>query len=96
MRLLLTVWFFYRKLLIPLSVASALIGALSVITDKHFSFQSAGISFLIFSPVFQYLIYDVMYPEAYLFYHNLGLKKEVLWIINLLAGTVVWIILRCL
>jgi len=52
MRLLLTVWFFYRKLLIPLSVASALIGALSVITDKHFSFQSAGISFLIFSPVF--------------------------------------------
>jgi len=80
MQLLRGVILFYKKLLIPTLVVSAMIGLFGYPVTGKFSLKWVGISYILFTPLFIYFIYEIRNSREYYFYYNLGLSKIVLWI----------------
>lgn len=97
MRLLRGAIHFYRRLFLPsLLVAMAFgafsisligeFGAFSIPLTGEFANGSAALAYLIFSPVFHYLVYDVYFEDEYYFYYNLGLSRRILWGFTVVFG----------
>ena len=69
-------WIFYRKLIIPTFLFSVMLAfALGVFNPSTF-----GFSFLFILPLMQYFIYEVRFPDEYVFYANFGFSRKFLWI----------------
>lgn len=66
-------------MVLPTITVALVFGFLGIINPNHFSLKTVGISYILLSMVFQYLIYEVRYPNEYYFYYNLGLSKFFLW-----------------
>jgi hypothetical protein len=80
------IWIFYQKLIFPSLVISFLVGAMGIVTAGPFSLESAGVAFMLITPLFQYFIYEIANPEEYYFYYNMGLSKPVLWICTVILS----------
>lgn len=91
MRPLRCLFIFHRKLFFPALVVSLLLGLIGFPLIQSFSFKGVGISYMLFTPLFHYFIYEVRNPNEYYFYHNLGLSRVNLWIstfvVSLFIGT---------
>ena len=88
MQLLKAIYFFYRKLFVPLLVLSLLAGFGSP-GPGLFKFSAAGGVFIFFTPLLLLAIYELRRPEEYFFYFNLGLSKSVLWIASCAISLVI-------
>ena len=93
MRLLFSVFIFYKKLLVPLITLSALVGIFSISAAGFFTLKGAGITYILFTPLFLYFIYDIRNPNEYYFYYNLGLSRLSLWISALSISVIIGFIL---
>lgn len=97
MKLIKAFWYFYKKLIIPnlivnfvlftfilFSINQPQIPTNEVTSESGYSFpvRLFCFSFVIFSILFQYFIYELKSPNEYYFYYNLGLGKPMLWSIN--------------
>ena len=100
MKIIITLLIFYKKLIIPASIIAILSGysfgviAFLMRADKGesismFSTGAAAVSYLIFSLVFQYFVYERKNANEYYFYYNLGLNKTLLWISNLIISLII-------
>lgn len=87
---------FYQKLIIPTLAFSVIINLIGVLAFGSFSFKTLGISYVLLGLLFQFLIYEIAYPEEYYFYFNLGLNKNILWFSNLVIGLTIGIIISFL
>lgn len=85
-KMILCTWLFYRKLIVPTLLFSVLAGFLGSDSSGSFSLKSLGVSYILFSLMFHYFIYEVRSPHEYYFYHNLGLSKTALWASTLFTG----------
>lgn len=94
MRAIKTLFFFYRKIIIPALTLSFL---LPLFAAGLISFLAGvGVSFVLLLPLFHYLGYEIRYPNEYYFYYNLGFSRFALWGltvgIGLLVGTVMLLV----
>lgn len=80
MQMIIGLWFFYKKLLVPSITMSVLIGVTSLIVFDSVSTVSIGTAYIVFAPFFHFAVYEIRNPNEYYFYHNLGLSKIALWI----------------
>lgn len=83
---IITYLFFYSKILIP-----TLCLAVSMGFVFGLSFKIIILSYVLFSLMFHYVIYERIYPNEYYFYYNLGLSKIFLWSITLGINSVLTI-----
>lgn len=83
---------FYKKLVVPSFLLSILIGLMGLIDSGSYSLTSVGISYILITPIFQYLSYELRNKNEYYFYFNLGLSRISLWtltcIVSFLIGLV--------
>ena len=95
MKIVSSIWMFYKKLIIPALSMSLLIGILIFIFTNSFSvsFKLTGISYLFFTPMFHYFIYEIRNPNEYYFYYNMGINKPVLWLSTLILSSLIGLIL---
>ncbi|PCI02824.1 MAG: hypothetical protein COB81_04770 [Flavobacteriaceae bacterium] len=104
MKIIIVLLIFYKKLIIPASIIAVLSGysygyiAILMRADKGesiplFSTGSAAVSYLIFSLVFQYFVYERKNVNEYYFYYNLGLNKYSLWISNLIISIIIVVLI---
>lgn len=83
-------WIFYKKLLIPAFLFALL---LSFVTFS-FNKTSFGISFVLILPFLHYFIYEIRFPDEYIFYGNFGFSKINLWLITICIALAVNILCR--
>ncbi|MEI6139703.1 MAG: hypothetical protein WCP85_10600 [Mariniphaga sp.] len=94
MRIALSIWMFYKKLIIPSLSMSALTGFLVFLNSNSvpLTWRWSWISFILFTPLFQYFIYEVRNPNEYYFYYNMGISKLALfissWILSVFIGLI--------
>jgi hypothetical protein len=95
MRIVLSFWIFYKKLIIPVISMSSLFGISEFIMTRSYSlsFKSLGISYIVFTPMFHYYIYEIRNPNEYYFYYNMGISKPVLWLSTLIFSSLIGLIL---
>ena len=75
-------WIFYRKLLIPTFLFSLMLAfALGIFNAFVF-----GFAFLFILPLMQYFIYEIRFPDEYVFYANFGFSRKFLWIVTVCLG----------
>jgi len=88
MRIIYGIWTFYKKLIVPVSSVSFLTGVLIYLTtgSASYAIKFTGISYLFFTPMFQYFIYEIRSPHEYYFYYNLGISKLVLWLSSVILS----------
>ncbi|MBC9796240.1 hypothetical protein [Sinomicrobium weinanense] len=79
MSIILSIWTFYKKLILPLASIAILTGILGLSATGSFSFKWSGLAYFLLTPLFHYFIYEVRNKNEYYFYFNLGLNKPVLW-----------------
>ncbi len=89
MRIIKGLLLFYKRLLIPLVIISVTLNLMGMAITGKFSLHGLGITYIFLSPLLQYFIYEIIYPEEYYFYYNLGLSKTILWFSTLLIGYVI-------
>lgn len=97
MRITISIWIFYKKLIIPTLITSIVMGALGPIVmgtlDKGLNYaflvQNIGMLYIVLTPLFQYFIYEINNPGEYYFYYNMGLSKLHLWIATFLIGLII-------
>lgn len=80
-------YLFYRKILFPALLFSALLSVFGMTVAGFFI--GIGIAFIFLLPMFHYLVYEIKCPNEYFFYHNLGLSKLSLWVSTMLVGLTV-------
>jgi len=94
MRIVRSVFLFYRKLIIPSLVLSILIGMMKVINSDIKS--SIGFAYIFIPLLFHYYIYEKRNKNEYYFYYNVGLSKIALWVstfvISLFIGLIIMMI----
>jgi len=97
MKITLSIWMFYKKLVIPTLAMSALIVFLTFLYSDLLSFSLTfrilGVSYIIFTPMFHYFIYEVRNPNEYYFYYNMGISKLVLWFSTLILSALIGLIM---
>ena len=102
MRILISIWIFYKKMIIPVMITSIVMGTLGEFVlpgplsrglTTSFPINKIGLVYIGLTPVFQYFIYEIRNPEEYYFYYNMGLSKLSLWIITFIISSVIGIIL---
>ncbi|MCF2219820.1 hypothetical protein H9Q08_10910 [Chryseobacterium sp. PS-8] len=77
-------WIFYVKLLIPAVLFSLLMNIPLGFTTVNF-----GLCFLLFLPVFHYLIYELRLKEEYSFFANFGFSRLFLWIFTFSLSVII-------
>lgn len=80
MRIAISFWLFYQKLVIPSLAMSVLMGSAGMLNSGAFSMATTGIAYMLFAPLFHYFIYEIRNSQEYYFYYNMGLSKFTLWI----------------
>lgn len=83
---------FYRKIAVPSLIFAAIIGVMGNSMADFPILRGMLVSYALLSPLFHYFSYDVMHPNEYYFYNNLGLSKKLLWFSTLIVGFVLFII----
>ena len=78
-------WIFYRKLLIPTFLFSLLLSFIMGAFDSSIF----GLSFLFVLPLMQYFIYEIRFPDEYIFYANFGFSRKFFWITTVVFAIVV-------
>lgn len=96
MNLIFVIFLFYRRVAFPSLIISILFGATGIVVDGRFSFQTAGLSYLLMTILLQYFRYDVASPGTYYFYHNLGFSRRVLWSLNILISILIFFVMNLL
>jgi hypothetical protein len=94
MRIIKSIWLFYRKLIITsaaMSVMIALVG--TFIAETAFSHKVVGLAYIFCTPLTHFLVYEVRNANEYYFYYNLGLSKITLWISTVLLSITIGLIL---
>ncbi len=94
MRMIISFWLFYRKLLVPTAVLSMIPGLISTLTTADF-LKAMGFAFLPFALLMHFFIYEIRFTKEYYFYYNMGLGKISLWVVNLLFSGLISGILLC-
>lgn len=95
MRIFFCIWVFYKKLILPTVVVSALFGLILYPNTETISssMKWSGISCIFLTPVFHYFIYEIRNPNEYYFYYNMGLSKLVLWISTTILGLILGLLI---
>jgi hypothetical protein len=93
MRIIVSIWMFYRKLILPVLSMSVAINFLVKILMGSFSFELLGMSYIILAPMFHYFIYEIRNPNEYYFYYNMGITKPVLWLSTVILSLFIGLIL---
>ncbi|MDO9256461.1 MAG: hypothetical protein Q7U54_13170 [Bacteroidales bacterium] len=96
MQMLIGLWLFYRKLLVPSITMSVLIGLSGLIVSDSVSTASIGTAYIVFAPFFHFVVYEIRNPNEYYFYHNLGLSKMCLWMFTIIFSFFIGVILIAL
>ncbi len=91
MHTLVALWLFYKKLIIPSLVVSALLALLFFDLSKLCS--GVGIAYTLLTPTLHLLFYDMNRPNEYYFYANLGIGKSILWANTCALSLVIGLIL---
>jgi len=86
-------WVFYKKLIIPSIILSFLLGLRGLIESETNSLASVGIAYMLITPIFHYLTYEIRNKNEYYFYFNQGLSKDVLWGLTFLFSFLIGLIL---
>lgn len=101
MRIIISILFFYKKLVVPSLIVAIALGFLGGISTGEFSLKTFGISYFLMSMCFHYIIYEKRNRGEYYFYYNMGLSKYLLWgttlFLSLIFGlilVIVWVICR--
>lgn len=82
-------YIFYKKILIPTLILSALGGILGSAGTQLNYLSMIGISIIVFSPILHYLTYELRNKNENFFYYNLGLTKTHLWLLSSLSSFVI-------
>jgi hypothetical protein len=86
---ILTLWIFYKKIILPALLFSLLLSFLF-----PSGFKTFGLSFLLMLPVLHYFIYEVRVKNEYYFYANLGFSRLFLWggtlSLSLIINIITW------
>jgi hypothetical protein len=93
MRIIVSIWMFYRKLILPALSMSVAINFLVFILKDSFSFTLLGMIYIILAPMFHYFIYEIRNPNEYYFYYNMGITKPVLWLSTVILSLFIGLIL---
>lgn len=96
MKIVIIIWMFYKKLIIPGFSTSIVIEALPYLSTGSLSFKWLGISYMILTPMFQYYIYEIRNPDEYYFYYNMGINKLILWMSTVILSFLIGLILMLL
>ncbi|MEM9675678.1 MAG: hypothetical protein ACFB15_01005 [Cyclobacteriaceae bacterium] len=83
------IFVFQRKFLLPAIIISLFLGVVGHSINGKPIVTNAGFAYLFVLPLFQYLVYELRYPNEYYFYHNLGISKVMLWAACLAQGFIV-------
>jgi len=84
-------WIFYKKLLIPSVLFSALAACTSIFPIENF-----GLFFLVIFPLMHYFTYELRFKNEYFFYANFGFSRIFLWILTLSISLIIKISLQLL
>ena|ERR1035437_5745254 len=79
MRIIISILFFYKKLVVPSMIAAIALGVPEWLLTEVFPFGKVVSYYLVMSLLFHYYIYEKRNSNEYYFYYNLGLSKYVLW-----------------
>lgn len=93
MRILISILFFYKKLIIPSLIFSLVIGLAGMAISGSFSLKYVGFAYIIFCPFYQYFIYEIVNKNEYYFYYNMGLNRISLWLSTIIISVIIGIIL---
>ena len=96
MKIVIIIWMFYKKLIIPGFSMSIVIESLPYLNTGSFSFKWLGISYMILTPMFQYYIYEIRNPDEYYFYYNMGINKLILWMSTVILSFLIGLMLMLL
>jgi hypothetical protein len=91
MVIFLALWAFYRKLIIP-SIAVSF-GISILYTGIDGLLPAFGICYIILTPFFHFIIYDLTSEKEYYFYYTFGLSKLTLWLSTIGMSTIFGLIL---
>lgn len=91
MNIFIALWIFYKKLILPSLAVSALLATFEFEPDRII--QGTGMAYVVLTPVFQYLLYDLTNSNQYYFYYNLGISKILLWISTIIYSLIIGLIL---
>ncbi len=101
MRIIISILFFYKKLVIPSLAMAIAVGFLEWLLTEQFSLKTVGYTYILASMYFHYLIYEKRNPGEYYFYYNMGLCKSILWgtslFLSLIIGlflVIIWVICK--
>lgn len=82
-------WIFYKKLYVPSLLLSILLGLMGLIDSNSYSLPSVGVSYILITPIFQYLTYELRNKNEYYFYFNQGLSRRLLWTLTCVVSFVI-------
>ena len=93
MRIFVSIFVFYKKLIVPTFTVAILIAFIGISRSGTFSLPAVGISYIFLTPLFHCFIYELRNSNEYFFYYNFGLSKLILWISSLIISIIVGLIL---
>jgi len=94
MRIIKSIWLFYRKLILTSATMSVLIALVGTfISGTVFSHKVFGLAYIFCAPLTHFFVYEVRNTNEYYFYYNLGLSKITLWVSTVLLSLTIGLIL---
>ena len=87
MRVLTAYFYFYHKIFLISFLVSVLLSF-----TAEFSFRNLALCYLLFSPFFHFMIYEIRSKDEYYFYGNFGLSRKFLWMMTFLVSLILEII----
>jgi len=83
---------FYRKLIVPSFMSSLAIALFGYMSEFPFT-ETFGQSYIFISLLFHFFIYEIMNPNEYYFYYNIGISKVILYATTVLFSFIIGIII---
>jgi hypothetical protein len=83
---------FQSKMLLPALFISAVFSAIGMLTVEEYELKSAGFMFMVVLCAYHFLVYEIVHPEEFYLYYNVGLSKTSLWISTVFTGLFVSLI----
>ena len=80
--------FFYQCL----AFSALLFASLLCLISGKFSFTAIGIFYFFIVILFQYVMYEHINKQEYIFYYHLGLSRKKLWILSVTFSAVITLI----
>ena len=87
-------WHFYLKVFIPCMAFAVIAGLFVSGINETRTLSLIAVSYFLFSPFFQYMIYDFRKRNEYFFYQNIGLSKLFLWVSSMSVSFIIHLSLR--